>query len=294
MRLLFVLAITVSAALASENHDVGRAWFPDGTGLEIFAETTSGTGVGVANGSVGSSYGRAVRYVVDSANNVLFGYIVEAYRDTKPGTVAIRVRPLDSRALELINMPALRTRVAPTGLPTVPAVREFHFVRIGEVVSLDLPNNSSSGEKVYDVLLPIDEPPQHPGTVTTNLFASEQLSLKNIALRVNGQDVSASSCWRIGRAARIDVPGHGSYVISASDLIGSGRQFAPNVIASGESLNWSIDGDNIEITSQTNVLTTALQGTIWVYHDPSSYAQDQAGMVQLQTADTVGWFLAQQ
>ncbi len=189
IRLSAFIAVTAFTAFAAESRDAGRAWFHDGIGLEIFAETTGGSDANAANGEVGSNYGRVVRYVIDSASSVVFGYIVEASRDTKPGTVAIRIRPLDSKALGLINMPALGIRVASTGVPTVSAVREFHFVRIGEAVALDVPYDPAGGEKVYDVLRPIAESSPHPGTVTANLSASEQLSLKNIALRVNGQDV---------------------------------------------------------------------------------------------------------
>ncbi|HTW65511.1 MAG TPA: hypothetical protein VME17_12870 [Bryobacteraceae bacterium] len=75
--------------------------------------------------------------------------------------------------------------------------------------------------------------------------------------------------WIVGTAARVDVPGHGSYAIAVSDPKAAGGQFAPNVIASGNSLTWSMDGDDIEITSQANVLTGSFEGNIWVYRDPN-------------------------
>lgn len=171
-----------------------------------------------------------VRAVIDTNKDALFCYIVEAYRDTNPRTIAIRVRPLDPKAMELLSLPGLGIRIAGTGIPTVSAVREFHFVRVGEVVALDISNNPSTGEKV--VIRPIDEPSPHPGLDSEGPVPSrEELSLKDIALRVNGQDVSAPRAWMVGAAARINVPGHGSYVVAAYDPQRSGRPFLPNVLS---------------------------------------------------------------
>jgi hypothetical protein len=293
-RVFFLIAITATAVVAAESSDAHKAWFRDGAALEIFAETTGGVvPSSAAQGILGMNYGRMVRAVVDANNSALFGYMVEAYRDTKPGTIAIRVRPLDPKAMELLSLPGLGIRIAGTGIPTVSAVREFHFVRAGEVVALDISNNPSTGGKVYDVIRPIDEPSPHPGLDSEGPVPSrEELSLKDIALRVNGQDVSAPRSWMVGAAARINVPGHGSYVVAAYDPQRSGRPFLPNVVSSGKSLTWSMDGDDIEITSQTNVLTGALQGSLWVYHDPNFQERNQPDAVEFQTGDSVESLLA--
>ena len=95
-------------------------------------------------------------------------------------------------------------------LPTVDTVREFPAVRIGQVVTLDILFNPSTGEKVYEVIRPLTEPPPASAphhTVVTGGGVGDQLSLKEIALRVNGQSVDAPVSWMIGGAARIDVPG---------------------------------------------------------------------------------------
>jgi len=136
--LFLLLAVTTSAALAATSPYADRVWFRDGTGLEIFAETSDASGANAATGRLGFEHGRAVRIVLDAANNVLFAYIVEGYRDTQTNTVVLRVRPLDSTALELVNLPPLGFKVAETGVPTVPAVRDFPPIRIGEVVTLDI------------------------------------------------------------------------------------------------------------------------------------------------------------
>ena len=52
-----------------------------------------------------------------------------------------------------------------------------------------------------------------------------------------------------------------------------------------------VDGDRIEITSGTIVLSQAGNGGLWVYHDRRYRSQDQPDAVRLQTADTVEWLL---
>ena len=296
--LLFLLAITASGARAEERSSAQRAWFPDGTGLEIFAEGTGSTQISAPQGITGITGGitdnrgvdRIFRVVADRDNNALFGYFLEAYRNTQTDTSVIRILPLDeSTAANTLKSPALGFKSATGLIPTVSAVREFQSVKIGEAVTLDILYKPSTGEKIYDVLRPIAGPSPNPtGMSVTAVPTPPQFSLKGIKLRVNGQRMNAPVSWIIGAAVRIDVPGHGAYVIAANDPKGSGYKFYSNVRADGKSLKWSIDGEQIEITSQTNV---GVDGIIWVYHDANYRAQDQPGAVRLQTADTVDWLL---
>jgi hypothetical protein len=112
------------------------------------------------------------------------------------------------------------------------------------------------------------------------------LSLKGLELRVNGQLMNAPVSWMIGSAVRIDVPGHGAYVIAAADP--KNAHFYHTVRADGKSLSWSIDGDQVQVISKTDV---GPSGIIWVYHDAKFKPQEQPDSVRLQTADTVEWLL---
>ena len=98
--------------------------------------------------------------------------------------------------------------------------------------------------------------------------------------------MSAPASWIIGAVARIDIPGHGAYVIAASDL--KNPHFYQTVRAEGKSLTWSIDGDQLQVISRTDV---GARGIIWVYHDTNFRSQEQPAAVRLQTADTVEWLL---
>jgi hypothetical protein len=128
--------------------------------------------------------------------------------------------------------------------------------------------------------------PNPTGTSVTAVPTPAQLSLKGVELRVNGQLMNAPVSWMIGATVRIDVPGHGAYVIAAADP--KNAHFYQAVQADGKSLSWSIDGDQVQVISKTDV---GASGIIWVYHDIKFKSQDQPDAVRLQTADNVEWLL---
>jgi hypothetical protein len=119
--------------------------------------------------------------------------------------------------------------------------------------------------------------------------ARETISLNNITLRVNERAVSAPASFIIGSAVRIDIPGHGTYVVAAYDLHGTSREreFSATAHADGKTLSWAMGGDRVEITSSTKVMARSGNGMLWVCHDPH-YRPDVVG---LQAADTVEWLL---
>jgi hypothetical protein len=285
--LLSLIAITASGALAQQSSHPHRAWFPDGTGVEIYAEATGSAHISAPLAETGIANDEVNRLIVDKNDHILFGYILEAFRDTQSDTTVIRILPLDSKTLDILNDPRSTYTGKGGPIPTVSAVREFRSVKIGEVVTLDTLSNPATGEKVYDVLRPVAGPSPSPaGTSVSYVPSPPQLSLKGIELRLNGQLLNAPVSWIIGSAVRIDVPGRGAYVIAAEDP--KSAHFYKTVRANGKSLTWSIDGDRLEVISKTDV---GASGIIWVYHDPNFKSQEQPVAVRLQTADTVEWLL---
>jgi hypothetical protein len=225
--------------------------------------------------------------VRDKAGNILFAYNLKAMRGAGPNTVMIRIEPI-SAATEagMLKYEASHGRPFPGAhLPTVSGVREFPVVKAGEAVALDILFNPSTGEKIFDVLRPI--------AATTSLMsvtvvpAPETISLKDIAVRINGRTMAAPASWMIGSAVRIDIPHHGTYVVAAVDPHESSpdHAFAAIAQADGKTLSWTIGRDRVEITSSTNISTRSGKGVLWVYHDPH-YQPDVVG---LQSADTVEW-----
>ncbi len=277
-----------------------QAWFPDGTGLEVYTESTGSTkplsgatGIGPGIGSKDLVF----REVVDTANNVRFAYNLEASRGAVAGTVAIRIEPLTAKAESSLLKDPAWAKISRDHIPTVAAVREFSSVKLGEAVTLDILYNPATGEKIYDVLRPLagpspaDVPPGGMSVQPIPLRA--EVSLKEIAVKVNGHAVQAPSSWLIGAAVRIDIPRHGTYVVAAYDPKNQPPiyKFQSVAHAEGKTLSWRVDGEQIQIDSSTNVLTQAASGVLWVYHDPKYRSQGQPNTVSLQTADTVEWLI---
>jgi hypothetical protein len=288
--LLLLLVISSSSAMGEERSSAIETWFPDGTGLDIHAESTGSTEIQAADGGITSERGvdRVFRLVGDRNNNAIFGYFLEAYRNTQNDSTVIRILPLDQKtATGMLHQPHPIFNSATGQIPTVSSIREIRPVQMGQAVTLDILENPTTGEKVYDVLRPVSGPSQCPASMcVTAVPKAAQLSLKSIELRVNGQPQNAPVSWIIGATVRIDVPGHGAYVIAATDP--KNAHFYQTVRADGKSLSWSIDGDQVQVISKTDV---GASGIIWVYHDVKFKSQDQPDAVRLQTADNVEWLL---
>jgi hypothetical protein len=283
-----VFFTALAAVLRAGSPYILHASFPDGTGLEIFSEATGSSQIN-AGGEMGIGPGAGTqdlvnRVVKDREDNILFAYNLEASRGATPGTVMIRILPI-SEATENGMLKYAATHGHPFSgahLPTVARVSEFPAVKIGEAVTLDILYNPSTGEKIYDVLRPITS--SSSVMSVTSVAPTETISLKQIAIRVNGQAISAPASFIIGSAVRIDLPRHGTYVVAAYK---PDHGFDGIAHVDGKTLSWAMGPDRVEITSSTNVLTRSATAVLWVYHDPH-YRPDVVG---LQAADTVDWLL---
>jgi hypothetical protein len=289
----WVSVIALAMVLHADSQHILHASFPDGTGVEIFTETTGSSQID-PQGEMGIGPGAGSedlvnRVVRDRANNILFVYNLEASRGASPDTVKIRIEPISAASeAGMLKYEASHGRpFLGAHLPTVAGVREFTAVKIGEAVALDILYNPSNGEKIYDVLRPIIS--SSPVMSVTSVAAPETISLKQIAIRVNGRAVSAPASFIIGSAIRIDIPRYGTFVVVAYDPheVSPNHGFAALAHADGKTLSWAIGRDRVEITSGTNVLTRSGKSVLWLYHDPHY----QPEVVGLQAADTVDWLL---
>lgn len=287
----------IAGALRAQSAYTSRAWFPDGTGLEIYSESTGSTqaspggSIGIGPQAGAGSRDVVNRCVLDNGQNILFAYDVEASQGAAPGTVVIRVEPITPEwEVSTRKWQASKVSKLPGGhIPTIAAAHEFKSVRIGDAVTLDILYNPSTGEKIYDVIRPITDPAPAPPAnrpVVTGGKSRPEISLRDVAAKVNGHVVQVPASWVIGTAVRIDVPGHGAYFAALYD-----QKDAPPILyafkqiahADGKKLVWSIDGDKVEIDSTTNVLTQSLSNVLWLYHDARVKSPD----VKLQAADSV-------
>jgi hypothetical protein len=295
-RSVCVLFALGPAMLQAQFSDRALAIFPDGTEVEIYSAATGSTQLS-AQGLIGlgqvNKQNLVNRVVVDRDNNGLFAYNLEASHGASPDAVIIRIDPLnpgiEADMLKWYASNPHLPRFSGSHIPTVAAVREFPNVKIGEVITLDILVNPSTGEKIYDVLLPLLGPPGHFEVTSAK---REEISLRDITVKVNNRVVSASAPWMAGPAMRIDIPGHGVYVIGIHEPhLPPIYSFTAAGRADGKIARWRIDGDMVEVTSSTNVLTQTPSGVLWIYHDGHFRSKDQPKTVKLQTADSVDWLI---
>jgi hypothetical protein len=265
-----------------------RAYFLDGTGVEFEQETTGSTVLALHGGGVAVSDEGIERVVSDKDGNILYAYFVEAWASPQAGAVTIRIKPLNKE-----TEASLRSHPGPswhtTGpIGTVAGVREFPGVRKGQAVRLEILYNPSTGEKIYDILRPsTDVSPENAGHMGAEApLAAEEFSFREIALIVNGQKTAAPAGWLTGAVARLYLPGHGAYFLSAYQPK-TAHVFRHIVYADRHNLEFAIDGDFIRITSNGNVLTRSESGIVWVYHDPQYQPESQSGAADLVFADKV-------
>jgi hypothetical protein len=285
---LLFLAV-VPAALYADPPRILHASCPDGTALEILTQTTGSSPID-PRGEMGIGPGAGPqdmvnRVVIDRAGNILFAYNLEASHGAAAGTVKIRIEPISpaSEATIIKSSSMGRPRFTGAHLPTVAAVREFSAVQMGQAVTLDILQNPSTGEKIYDVLRPIAG--SAPVMSVESVPAQETISLNRITLRVNGKSMPAPSSVVMGEAVRIDIPRHGAYILTAADP--HQADFTKIARADGNTLTWTKGSDRFEITSAANVLTQAEKGELWLFQD----RHYQPDVVSLQSADTVNWLL---
>jgi len=223
-----------------------RFWFPDGAGLELHTET-SGSTKQTAFGSGTISYGRVSRFVQDSQNKTVFAYGLEAEVASQRDAIHIRLTP------------------AQVGDPTVSAVREFPSVKYGQEVKIEILTNPATGERVYDVLRPIEGPNPWPGRIAVQ-------SVWVPKLVVNGQAMAVKGSWARDQSPRLYVPGRGAYFLSLE----SRPKYRLAGYIEENRLIFLMDSQFVEMTFPGNVMSAADGGPVWVYHDPG-FVPDHGG-----------------
>jgi hypothetical protein len=173
---------------------------------------------------------------------------------------------------------------------TLAAVRDFPAVKRGEAVMVDILQNPTTGEKIYDVLRPSDAPPPSAPNAVGDEFV-----LGDMQISIDGEKIQwATGATLSGAGARIYVPGHGAYYLSVGDAPG----FHEAGHANREKLTFQLDHEHVEITLKKNVLSKSAYRVVWVKHDPafaigsaSGPGGADANAVDVATADNVEWLM---
>ena len=177
----------------------------------------------------------------------------------------LRARGVDSRVD--VTVVSARREYA-----TIAAAREFLAVRIGEAVSLDILFNPSSGERIYDVIEPVEMPtePKPPNP-------ADELSFERPRVSVNGTVLQETSdTWMIGTGIQFVLAKYGRVYVSVKPLID--YPFEPVGRVEGMRLTFALGNDLVEVISRSNILKTQENGTVWIYRDRKAPPANGFGM----------------
>jgi hypothetical protein len=284
--IFFLLVLSSTAQAQIDRRASVRAWFADGTGVEIHTHATGPTTtLEPTQGVIGIVYDKQFRLVTDKSGHVLFAYYLDGKASSTPKAEFIRISPIDQADLPR----AYRDVKLTLPVPTVDTVREFPAVGIGQAVTLDILFNPATGEKIFEVIRPMTDPSPaaaYGNSVVTGGGEGDQLSLKDISVRVNGQAIDVPISWMIGGVARFEIPGRGLYFVSVADP--KRALFSLNAQVNRQSLSWDTDGVRVEITSKTNILSRSDLQTIWLFHARN---YKSASKISIETADSVDVYL---
>ncbi len=249
-----MLAGLLAMATAAAQTYAQQFWFSDGAGMELHTENTGQAGVvggGMISWDQASQTDRVSRFVRDSQGKTIFAYELEAHRAEEPGTINILIRPFP-------------------GGPTVSREREFKAVRYGQEVQFEILANPKTGERIYDVLRPIEGASPNPGRLGIQAVSIPRLVLDGHVTAVKGS-------WPESGLPRLYIPGHGTFYLSWQ----SKAKYKLAGHFEKSRLVFTMDGENVEMLFPGSVPGTQETGPVWVYHDPNFVPAKNGGAVCL-------------
>jgi hypothetical protein len=256
-------ALLMATTLAAQPRGITwrTVWFEDGTALDFDTQSTGSTTPVSTNGSnTFSVFSGMHRVVLDKDGKLLFIYGVEAWRDALPQTFFVRIKPVD-RGFEqerALGMPWLFEK-ATHPFPTVAAVRDFPGVKLGDAIVLDILRNPATGEKIFDVITPIENS-------AARAVATDEFNFSGPRIVVNGQSMTvAGSGAAAGAGLAIRLPAKGSYYLATEPS--AKYSFQPAGKVERDRMTIALGDDRIEIVAAGNILKNSAYRTIWVYRD---------------------------
>lgn len=266
-RTIGLLALACVAGAQPRGATYRSVWFEDGTALEFQTQSTGATTPLSTSGSIVLSVLSGMhRVVLDKDGGLLFVYGVEAWRDALPQTFFVRIKPVD-RNWEMDRaggFPAFEKSKHP--FPTVAAVREFPGVRLGDAIVLDILRNPTTGEKIFDVITPVES------AVARGPAAADVFSVAGARVVVNGQSMEVAGAGAIeGGGLAIRLPAKATYYLATEPS--AKYSFRPAGKVEHDRLTIELDGDRIELAGNGNLLKNSPYRTIWVYKEAGQSRQ---------------------
>ena len=254
MMLRILIASLLGAASGAAQTYGQQFWFSDGAGLELHTETTGPTAVaggGMISWDEASRTDRVSRFVKDSQDKTIFSYELEARHADEPGGINIRIRPFQGGA-------------------TVSRDREFKAVKYGQEVQFEILANPKTGERVYDVLRPIEGPSPNPGRLGIQAVSIPRLV-------VDGHVTAVKGSWPEKELPRLSIPGRGAFYLAWK----SKPKYKLAGYLEKNRLVFLMDGAYVEMIFAGNVPGAQEAGPVWIYHDPNFKSTKDGGAVCL-------------
>ncbi len=138
-------------------------------------------------------------------------------------------------------------------------------------------------------------PTSDPGPERT-----EQIRFSALKVSINNRPVSPSGAGTLvtGRVAMFYIPGRGGYFFSTEAV--DQKAFVQIGVVDGKHLQFTLDNDIYDCTSDAAILARSERGQLWVFHDPSykpagnwttSDAASSREEFFTAAADSVQWWL---
>lgn len=256
---LLVLLTTALFAADAETSQALKVWFSDGSGVELRTQSNGLNAPLSTSGEQTVTQGSDFhRVVFGKDKEILFGYDIEA-RAEEGGTTLIVLKPVDT------NRFAIGGNGKWLDIPTLKNTRTFKAMRVGDKTTMDILQNPSTGELIYDVLTVLER--RAPANRSEHQ-GRPRFSLRDVKVVVAGKTLlEQHGTWMVGAGFMVHVPEHGDYYLT----------FAPAPVSPAfEAAGW-VDhtvlrfhalSDLVEITSKTSVLQGGEYATVWVHREP--------------------------
>lgn len=250
-RSIALILLTAAAASAQHSFDNGlMVRFRNGGAARVHTESTVPNSALATDRVVAVAEGMlSHRRVIGSSGKVLFAYDL-SLTPTSPGVFTLRAQPAN---------PELGRTLA--------ASREFTGVRLNQAVRLEVFVDSSSGERLFDIIMPVEPADAAPDAAPRRIPPEDEISLQAAQVFLGGSLLREfRNTWLIGPAIKLGLTGRGLIYLSRKPV--SGYDFTAAGKVDGRKLTFAIGNDAVEVVSRSNILKTSETGTVWIYHDP--------------------------
>lgn len=236
------------------------------------------------------------RIFTDQNGLAIFAYELELTRASEENEFRVIAKPAGDEF-------ASRFPAADGGkpVPTVSSDKELDL-SAGASVEIGLFSLEGQGLRVIDTVRIVLIPPGAAESASQTSAPGSLLRLSGLQISVNGMALKTQFGGAVvGRYALLYLPGRGAYFLSTGPVAGR------NLINAGsidrDHMQFTIDNEVFDVTTDLPILTRADTGELWVFHDPN-YApsgnwtalpdaldQTQADRSFTAAADSLQWWL---